>query len=111
MKKRSKINIKYYSDEREKLYFCFSSLTRGVDKMFDSAILIIMRNKTINNRGGDKMNKKQFYEMYVKDWIDITDKPANRMLWNNSLDAAHDDRKITKKQVNTWIYPSNKYFK
>lgn len=56
------------------------------------------------------MTKKQFYEMYVKDWIVPNDKPANRELWNNSLDAAEKDGLITKRQSYNWLYPKNKFF-
>jgi hypothetical protein len=56
------------------------------------------------------MNKKQFYEMYIKDWLVDDDKPANRLLWSNSLDAAYNDGNITQKQVNNWVYPNNRYF-
>ncbi len=55
------------------------------------------------------ITKTQFYEMYVKDWL-TDDKPANRQLWSNSLDVAYQDKKISQKQVNSWIYPNNKNF-
>ena len=56
------------------------------------------------------LTKSQFYQMYVKDYLNPMDKPANRLLWSNSLDFAFDNGFITQHNVNNWNYPKNKFF-
>jgi len=60
------------------------------------------------------LTKQQFYSMYVRPYVyqddGSIDKPANRMLWSHCLDSAFQSGDISQRQVNNWIYPSNKFF-
>ena len=56
------------------------------------------------------MTYPHFMQNYVLPFVKKHDKPFNRMLFNDSKDAAHKNNNITDKQVNTWDYPKTKYF-
>ena len=55
------------------------------------------------------MNKKEFYENHIKPYL-TNDKPANRQLWNDTLDQLEKEGLITHKQSYGWVYPKNKKF-
>ena len=56
------------------------------------------------------MTKKEYYNHYVKPYLKPNDKPYNRQLWSDVKDGLHKDGQITDKQVESWVYPYNRYF-
>lgn len=57
----------------------------------------------------NKINKAIFYRLYVEPYLNATDKPYNRQLWNDLIDQGLKDNSLPK-TANNWVYPSNKYF-
>ena len=56
------------------------------------------------------MTSKQFYKEYVKPHLKEKDKPYNRQLFHDMKDSLHREGRITEKQCQNWVHPSNKFF-
>lgn len=57
------------------------------------------------------MTYNYFIKTYILPYLHKNDKPWNRMLFSQALDAAHRAGKITDEQAQNWIYPSTRWFK
>ena len=53
------------------------------------------------------MNKKEFFEYYIKDNLKENDKPHNRQIWNDTLDFL--DKSGSKVNF-SWVKMPKKYF-
>lgn len=58
------------------------------------------------------MTKREAREHFIELWgaeniryNKLHDKPALREAWNNYVDGLHRERRITDKQVQTWLNP------
>ena len=56
------------------------------------------------------MNKKQFYNDYVKPYLKKYDRAFNRQLFNDTSDVMCKDGVITQKQYNNWCCHPTKLF-
>jgi hypothetical protein len=55
------------------------------------------------------MKKQEFINNYITPWLDETDKPGNRQLWNNSIDMLIKDGELPQSAAN-WVKTPLKYY-
>ena len=69
---------------------------------------IQQKNKK-NKKWENKMKKSDFVRLYIKPYLRINDKPANRELWNSQIDFFLKSEQIPKRAEN-WIKTPKKHY-